>query len=386
MNKKYIRIGLVCLVIGIAFRADAGSALGDWGHFLSYTPTVHFNNPEGVPFTITVHVMRHASLGWNRADITLRLVGPDGKAIVDGAQALKDSAVTLEVKEATKGVYRLHTEGQNVWFESSLRQAVVWMGDQGANLHNVNDPITDEKTGKPRGREYYERHGPLVFQCVVPRRWWFWVPSDATTFTAEALRDQWSMSQREDWGFFIISPRGQRVRALWGQPNHQSHASGQYQQVQKIEVEVEPGAGGRFWCLEVSYGDSHHHSNINIAFDGIPPYLARSPEGWFDPGTGAAPEVPLYDETPFLQHTPIGDALHFQDLHYRAKQPDDTGTQGRARLPGPDLGAMVRSGRSAAGHGKRRAGTAGGKATMTNPNNLLEVSGTTWHDDRRNPL
>ena len=59
--KKYIRIGLVCLVIGgIAFRAEAGSALGDWGHFLSYTPTVHFNNPEGVPFTITVRVMRHA--------------------------------------------------------------------------------------------------------------------------------------------------------------------------------------------------------------------------------------------------------------------------------------------------------------------------------------
>jgi|GEM_PF-3228477 len=182
----------------------------------------------------------------NSDELTLRLVGPDGSIVVDGPQKLTRAAVTLEVKEAMQGVYRLHSAGRDIWVETSLPQAVVWTGEQGKNLHNFNDPVIDEATGKPRDRAYTEKHGALVFHANVPRRWWFWVPAEATAFTAEAMRDPWCMSQREDWGFFIISPRGQRVRALWGQPDQRSHASGEYLQRQRVQVEVEPAAGADF--------------------------------------------------------------------------------------------------------------------------------------------
>ena len=321
MIKKLLALLLLGLTLGGATRGEDGAALGDWGHFLSLTPTVHFNNPEGKPFTITVHVMRWAKPDWNPNELTLRLVGPDGGIVVDGPQKLIRSAVTLDGKEAVKGVYRLHSAGREIWVETSLPQAVVWTGDQGANFHNFNDPITDEKTGKPREREYYEKHGPVCFQCAVPRRWWFWVPRDVTSFTAEALRDGWSTSQREDWGIFIISPRGQRVRALWGQPEQFSNASGKSHQSQSVKVEVEPGAAGRFWCLEVGLGDSHNYTDVNIAFDGVPPYLARSPEEWFDPRTGQRPEATVYDDAPFMQAVPIEGTVPFQELHHKAKDP-----------------------------------------------------------------
>ena len=153
MIKGLLALLLLGLTLGGATRGEDGAALGDWGHFLSLTPTVHFNNPEGKPFTITVHVMRWAKPDWNPNELTLRLVGPDGGIVVDGPQKLIRSAVTLDVKEAVKGVYRLHSANKEIWVETSLPQAVVWTGDQGANFHNFNDPITDEKTGKPRERE-----------------------------------------------------------------------------------------------------------------------------------------------------------------------------------------------------------------------------------------
>ena len=326
MNSFKLRL-ITILVCLTGRHTPADTALGDWGHFMSYTPTAHFNNPDGGAFTITAHVMRWAIPKWNPETITLRLLAPDGKVLIDGPQKLANSTVTLEVKKAVEGVYRLHTKGVNVWFESTLPQSVVWTGDQGTNLHNFNDPISNKQTGKARKRKFYEKHGPVVFQANVPRRWWFWVPPEVTTFTAEALRDQWSMSQREDWGFFIISPRGQRIRALWGQPDNRSHASGKYHQRQRAEVEVEPGAAGRFWCLEVSLGDSHHYSNINIAFDGVPPYLARSPEEWFDPRTGKTPAISVYDDAPYIQGAPLEGNISFQDLHHKMKDPKFAGSE-----------------------------------------------------------
>ncbi|HEY5550530.1 MAG TPA: hypothetical protein VIK52_01475, partial [Opitutaceae bacterium] len=242
---------LLAIALGLSALNAAASALGDWGHFLSYSPTLCFNNPDGRAFTISVHTMRWAAPDWNPAELTVRLTGPDGGIVMEGSRKIVDSMVTLEVNEAAKGVYKLHTIGSNgswanVWFESSLPQAVVWTGDPGTNLRNAEDTIADAKTRQQRDRLYYEKHGPLAFQATVPRRWWFWVPADVTEFTCEALRDPWHMAQREDWGFFIISPRGQRIRALWGQPQNRSHASREYLQRQKVEVEVEPGAGGRF--------------------------------------------------------------------------------------------------------------------------------------------
>jgi hypothetical protein len=317
---------LLVLALGLPIAGAGGSAVGDWGHFLTFSPTILFNNPEGRPFTISVHTMRWAVPDWNPAQLTVRLTGPDGSIVIEGSREIVDSTVTLEVNEAAKGVYKLHSVGStgswpNVWFESSLPHAVVWTGDPGTNLRNAEDPIADPDTGRLRDRLYYEKHGPVVFQATVPRRWWFWVPADITEFSCEALRDPWHMSQREDWGFFIISPRGQRIQALWGQPENRSHASGGYLQRQRVRVEVEPGAGGRFWCLEVSNGDSHNYSKINLTFEGVPPFLARSPEEWFDPRSGNRPEVTVYDDTPFMQSSPIEGELSFQDLHDKANDP-----------------------------------------------------------------
>jgi len=208
-----------------------------------------------------------------------------------------DATVHLAVPAGTPGVYRLHTTN-NVWIESSLDQSVVWTGIPGRHLMD-DERLEDPETGKKRKPHHYEKQGQLVFQASVPRRWWFYVPADVTEFSARAMRADRCMSQREDWGYFVITPRGQRIRALWGQPPHVPRK--EWRQEQSVQVEVEPGNGGRFWCLEVSLADSHQYSNINIALDGVPPFLARSPEEWFDPRTGERPPITVYDDTPFMQ-------------------------------------------------------------------------------------
>lgn len=274
------------------------TAIGDWGHFISYTPTVYFDNPQGKAFTIKVHVMQWPNRDWRRGKIKLRLVGPDNKVLSSGEQECKDSKIVLDVESGKAGVYRLHTT-DNVWIESSLERSVVWTGVPGMHIMDDREPISVGEAGKKRSRKFYEKRGQLVFQAAVPRRWWFWVPSDVTEFSCRAMRADRCMSQREDWGYFIITPRGQRIRALWGQPPHT--AGKDYRRDQVVTVEVEPGAAGRFWSLEVSLADSHQYSNINFSLDGVPPYLSRSPEEWFNPATGKRPEVSLYDDTPFIQ-------------------------------------------------------------------------------------
>ena len=147
-------------------------------------------------------------------------------------------------------------------------------------------------TGDPKKDHVFRERFAPVFQCVVPQTWWFFVPAEVTHFTVKAQRSSEYMSQREDWGMFIVTPRGQRIRALWGQPP--ITPATQYRQDMVAEVEVEPGTGGRFWSLEIGYGDSHNYSKANLCFDGIPPYLARSPEEWFDPQTGHKPAFKIY--------------------------------------------------------------------------------------------
>ena len=66
-------------------------------------------------------------------------------------------------------------------------------------------------------------------------------------------------------------------------------------------VEVVPGSGGRFWSIEIRNGDGHHHSSVNVTFEGIPPYLARSPEEWFDPDEGTRAPVKAYDDSSYIQ-------------------------------------------------------------------------------------
>jgi len=285
---RWLVLGVVLL--GGANATFADTALGDWGHFLTGWPAVHLNNPEGKAFTIEVHVHRWTIAGWNPSEIPVKVTGPDAEVVFEEQVELEDASGTVKIPAGRKGVYLLEVHqfrrGGNFWVESSLDQSVVW-------------------TGKPSGHTWEARR--LMFQASVPRRWWFWVPKGTTEFTCRAQRAHSHMSQREDWGYFIITPRGQRIRALWGQPPNTPRKDWQQEQVAKVEVE--PGAGGRFWCVEVRLGDSHNYSNINFGLDGVPPYLARSPEEWFDPTTGKGAPIDPYDETPFIQSARIEELM-----------------------------------------------------------------------------
>ncbi|MCX5659178.1 MAG: hypothetical protein NTW19_05575 [Planctomycetota bacterium] len=275
--------------------ARADTAVGDWGHFLVGWPKVHLNNPEGKAFTIDLHVMQWAIPAWNKPEILARVSGPDGKTILEGPQKLDGNHCTLSIPAGPAGVYLLEPNvgpngalvnhaGSALWVGSSLEQSVVW-------------------TGETKGHAIEGRR--LVTHCSVPRRWWFWVPRGVRQFTAKAQRADRYMSQREDWGYSFISPRGQRMAVLWGQPLAPKPGE-EYRAEMSVTVPVEPGAGGRFWSVEVRYGDSHNYSKPNLCFEGIPPYVARSPEEWFDPTTGKAPTVDPYDDEPFMQYAPEG--------------------------------------------------------------------------------
>ena len=306
-------LGSAFLFILLGSQQPAQAAtLGDWGHFMSYQPRLHLENPDGRAFSVNVHVMQWGVTNWNSNTQTIRLTAPDGTVLVDGPQPLDYAIATIQVPNATAGTYLLEPGG-NVWVQTSLPRAVLW-------------------TGLTEGHMVDDRRA--VFQAVVPRRWSFWVPPDVTSFTVKAQRADRYMSQREDWGFFVITPRGQRIRALWGEPPH----AGPYRQDQIADVPVEPGAAGRFWMLEVQLGDSHDYSNINICFEGIPPYLAQSPETWFDPDAGGPPDVPLYDDTPFMQsaRTPMMDE-RWPDLQHFSPcpslgDPDGVAILGDARF------------------------------------------------------
>ncbi len=273
----------------------AGTVLGDWGHFLTFGPKIYFNNPDGRAFTFTVHLMRWTFKGgWNTGDFPMRLTTPAGKVILDGVYKVgADAARKFKVSAGAKGVYMLdigvRQDGSlqwvNCWISCSLGQSVVW-------------------TGKPTGNAVRSRR--LITQPSVPRRWWFWVPKGTSGFTCRAQRDHQYMTEREDWGISIFSPRGQRMRTMWGQPPISGARPGheKFKGEMQVKVPVEPGSAGRFWAVEIRLGDSHNYSNINFCLEGVPPYLARSPEEWFNPKTGKAPVIEPYDDSKFMQSVP----------------------------------------------------------------------------------
>ena len=267
---------VVLLSVVPAAAVFADSAIGGWGHALSYQPRTHLYNPEGKAFTVTVHRFQLAMPLWNKPTTEITVLDPDGKAVVEGEFGVKEGRSTVEVPKGPRGTYVVNMK-HGGWLSTSLDRAVLWTGDPTAHI--------------VEGRR-------AVFQASVPRRWWFFVPEGVREFTVKAQRADRYMSQREDWGFFIVSPRGQRFAAIWGQPPADKRP---YRQEQEARIVVEPGAGGRFWSLWVEYGDSHTYSNINIAFDGIPQYIARSPEEWFNPETGELANVKIYDDDPFIQ-------------------------------------------------------------------------------------
>lgn len=279
------------LAVGCAGQPRAPqTALGDWGHFLAYTPRLHFDNPEGSAFELTFHLMQWPSERWNPEEVWVRVEGPEGEEILWRTFEVAGNRLAVAVPAAGAGVYTVdwgraeegRNRGGNFWVEANLPRSVVWTGDYS------NDP-EERDTAVEKRR--------AIFLSIVPRRWWFWVPAGTSEFRIKAQRSDRHMSQREDWGLTVFSPRGQRTAALWGQPPK----TGGYRQEMEAVVEVEPGNSGRFWSVEVRNGDSHQYSNVNLALDGVPPFLARSPEEWFDGDTGEVPLIALYDEEPFMQ-------------------------------------------------------------------------------------
>ncbi len=234
--------------------ATAAAAVGDGGHYLHYAPKVYLHNPDGQAFTVTVHLMRWSIASWNTTDVTLRLSAPDGRTVVDGPVEFSGSSKTLEVPAGPKGVWGLEVnlpakhvfDGPDFWVESSLDRAVVFTGD----------PHEPEVIGNALAGRW------LVVQCSVPRRRWFWVPPGTKSFTARTQWIQNYQSQREDWGVTIFWPRGQRVRSLWGDLDMDRGRPFDTPQsrTDSTVVNVEPGADGRFWCVELRFADSRNYS------------------------------------------------------------------------------------------------------------------------------
>jgi len=259
--------------------AKADTALGAPGHYLKFATKCYLHNPDGRAFELTVHRFEWVIEGrWNQRNMGIRLTGPDKRVITDKMYEVGNDGVTLRVPNGAKGTYLLEVNPEKSWrlwyVTCSLDRSVAYAGP--GEGHAVDD--------------YWFAANPFV-----PRRWWFFVPVETKSFRLLAQRVERWMSQREDYGLVLISPRGQRVEVLWGQENPGDPG------VESKTILVEPGSAGRFWAVEVRFGDAHKYSDVNLSLDGVPPYLARSPEEWFDPWTDGPAPVRPYDEAQFLQ-------------------------------------------------------------------------------------
>ena len=261
------------------------SWVGDAGHFLkTSTPRIFVNNPDGESFTVTVH--QHL---W-KANVTSRVSSikvqtPDGCTMAAGSVGVGEASTTVTVPGGVRGVYAIEmvTTGYSLtWVETSL-------------------------SGMVAQAEPFDEVGSHAFQlhAMVPRRWYFYVPPGTKTFYVRHVI-QLSQSHREDFGLFVMNPRGQRVEAVFGGKSLDMRPTlGSQRGVEQPpmpvaitrKIEVDPGTAGRFWSLMVTGGDSHSYSDLVVQLGEIPPYLAPSPEQWFDPSTGKSGGGPLYDET-----------------------------------------------------------------------------------------
>jgi hypothetical protein len=173
----------------------------------------------------------------------------------------------------------------------------------------------------------FHEEGQRLFQlhAMIPRRWYFHVPVGTRKFQVRHVILT-SQTHREDFGFLVVNPRGQRVEAFYGgksldmNPTSGSPRPGFTQWLVPVPitrtVEVDPGTDGRFWSVWITGGDSHNFSDLTIMLDGVPSYFASSPEQWFDPRTGQSPVRPVYDETVI-------------------RQPDIVDAQGKVSAPYP---------------------------------------------------
>jgi len=289
---------LFLLLAAAVCAGETVSWLGDGGHFLQTSPRMFANNPDGRAFTVTVH--RHVwAVGGeiNAPGLPIRVLKPDGAEAVAGVLAGGEGAATVAVPAGAKGVYEIEikTGGYSlVWVQTSLPKLVA---------------VTEPFAGKDVGQRPFQLH------VVAPRRWYFHVPRGVRRFRIKH-EIQTGQTHREDFGFFVVSPRGQRVEAVFGGKSlEMSPTSGArpgfslpLRPVAVVRsIEVDPGADGRFWSLWLTSGDSHSYSDLRLQFEGVPPYLASSPEQWFDPRTGQDAPERAYDES-LIRHPDTVDA------------------------------------------------------------------------------
>jgi hypothetical protein len=277
MNKIAFALALGGLLLVPRAMPAGETALGDAGHSLRFVSALHVLNPEGQPFEVWFQRMLFPQPQMYGNPLRVTVTAPDGDVLLteDLPPTVENAPVPVTVPAAGRGVYRIGVDGGGSYWHCrvSLPRAVVEVAEPGAAADD---------------------HARPVFTPMVPRRWWFWVPADALRFTVRAKRLGF-MSQREDYGLTVCSPRGQRMAVLWGQPNPGAPA------IEERTILVEPGSAGRFWSLEIRLGDSHTFSDVNVSLEGVPPYLAPSPEAWFDPGTGKPAPVVVYDDAQFMQ-------------------------------------------------------------------------------------
>jgi len=145
--------------------------------------------------------------------------------------------------------------------------------------------------------------GEFHIENMLPRRWYFYVPQGTRRFTFKIWHHG---THRQDYGFFVVNPRGQRVDAVFGgKPLDQSPTSGMQPgftrpwqpTMTERSIDADPGTAGRFWCIWACGGDSHNYGGASISLEGVPSCFASAPEQWFDPDTGKPAPRLVYDES-----------------------------------------------------------------------------------------
>lgn len=303
---RLVNAGLLAKEHGADEEAGSQARIGSAGHYITGGTLLYLLNEDGEDFSITLHRYNWPFEGsWNRRDIRVQVTDPDGTSVLDKTVETDEDGVTLDVPGGTPGSYKVDVDERftlNYWhLETSLPRAVAW-------------------TGPGTGVAYRDQPW-FMATPMVPRTWYFYVPEGTKTFTLKA-QSCVARSQREDHGLIVRSPRGQPMAALWDQPNPtvvdgEIVAGREPPRLQQTHIVVEPGSDGRFWSLEVRLGGGHTYSDINLALEGVPPYLAHSPETWFNPKTDAPPKRILYDEDPFIRSdVPPEDQRERPYFHY----------------------------------------------------------------------
>ena len=275
-------LGLLGLTVG----ARAGSWLGDAGHFFNSQPDIFVNNPKGKAFTVTVR--RHVwptKWGQGKDQYEVTVFDPENQVAVIGKMPKSRASVTVKARKGKKGVYKIKVKpaGYTLYYvECSLEQMVVACGKWDA------DPK------KP----YPDWYNSFYLHVMAPRRWYFFVPPGVKTFQVRHTLFPYQ-SHREDYGFFVNSPRGQRMAAFFG------GKSLDFERVKPNKpppvtqtIETDEGTTARFWSIWACGGESHNFSDLSILLKGVPPYFSQTPEAWFDPTTGKAPKKIIYDDSP----------------------------------------------------------------------------------------